>query len=511
MPDSLSIKGFEPRAYQLEAAGSVLQKGNTLVVMPTALGKTYVALLVLAQILNKPGSRALFLAPTKPLASQQFEKIQETLELGEDAVCLLTGEIPPQERVPLLQNTRVICATPQAIENDVLAGRVALREFALIVFDEVHRAVGDYSYSFIAKQATSVSPSPLILGLTASPSSEREKIREICTNIGAKNVFVRSESDADVRRYVQPVRVEWEFVDLPQEIKEMRGDLTDILRDCVKELKQLGFLQSADLNTLNKRDVLALRGAILQNLSKSPSGFRALSVQAKTLSVMHALDVLDSQGLSALKAFLESIYKREKPTRASRELAGDFRLQKTIVKLDNLLAQGVDHPKFSILEAMTQHAVGKGESVIVFAHYRDTVEKIVKLLNEKNVAAAALVGRSLKNGSGMTQKKQLGVIEQFKNREFSVLVCTSVGEEGLDLTSVDLVIFFEAVPSEIRLIQRRGRAGRIKGGKVVVLVAKGTKDEAFHWISRRKEKKMRETLKNLPQLTISDFENETSI
>jgi len=251
-----------------------------------------------------------------------------------------------------------------------------------------------------------------------------------------------------------------------------------------------------------------MRMAIVPQLKSNPGGFRALSLQAKALSVMHALDVLDSQGLSSLHSFLMSILKREKPTKASRELAADFRLQKTIVKTENLIKQGVDHPKFSVLETMVQHAVQSDQSVIIFAHYRDTVEKIVKMLNEKNLTAASLVGRALKNGSGMTQKKQLAVIEKFKDRQFRVLVCTSVGEEGLDLTTVDLVVFFEAVPSEIRLIQRRGRAGRAKGGKVVVLVAKGTKDEAFHWISRRKEKKMHQTLKNLPQLTMGDFEND---
>ncbi len=506
---SFSLKGFEPRQYQLDAAASVIEKGNTLVVMPTALGKTYVALLVLAKKLaDDPKTRALFLAPTKPLASQQFNKIRETLELASGELCLLTGELSPQERIPLLESTRVICATPQAIENDILSSRVNLNVFSLIVFDEVHRAVGDYSYSFIAQQAVKASPSPLLLGLTASPSSEREKIKEICNNIAAKNIFIRSETDADVQKYIQPVRVEWEFIDLPTEIKEMRHDLEDILRETLREIKQLGFLQSADVANVNKRDLLAMRGAIVQNLSKDPSGFRALSLQAKALSVMHALDVLDSQGLSALHSFLMSILNREKPTKASRELAADFRLQKTIVKTENLLKQGVDHPKFSVLEAMTQHAVQNDQSVIIFAHYRDTVEKIVKMLTEKNIAAAALVGRALKNGRGMTQKKQLAVIEKFKEREFKVLVCTSVGEEGLDLTTVDLVVFFEAVPSEIRLIQRRGRAGRTKSGKVVVLVAKGTKDEAFHWISRRKEKKMIHTLKNLPQLTMGDFEKD---
>ncbi len=517
------LKHFEPRQYQLDAARSVLEKGNTLVVMPTALGKTYVAMLVLAEILVRNSkNRALFLAPTKPLADQQFKKIQETLQL-EDNVCLLTGELSPEKRLPLLSSVRVICATPQAIENDVLSSRVDLKDFALIVFDEVHRAVGEYSYSFIAQQAMRVKPSPLLLGLTASPSSEKEKIKEICNNLGVTNLFVRNESDSDVSKYIQPVAVEWEFIPLPQEMKQVRDLLTDVLRDSLQELKQGGFLQSADTNNVNKRDLLMLRTNILRNLSKDSTGYRALTVQAKTLSISHALDVLDSQGVSSLLAFLKSIYARDKPSKASRELTSDFRLQKAIVTAENLIKAGVDHPKFGVLQDMAKYAVDNGQSVIIFAHFRDSVEKIVSLLNEKigngiieketirkGIIAKSLVGRSIKNGLGMTQKKQLAVVEQFKNREFPILVCTSVGEEGLDLTTVDLVIFFEAVPSEIRLIQRRGRAGRTKSGKVVVLVAKGTKDEAFHWISRRKEKKMNEVLKNLPQLTMKDFSDDTS-
>ncbi|MFH0713055.1 MAG: helicase-related protein [Candidatus Micrarchaeota archaeon] len=503
---SLLLKGFEPRQYQLDAAQSVLDKGNTLVVMPTALGKTYVALLVLAKVLkDKPTNRALFLAPTKPLAAQQLKKIQETLDLDEESAALLTGELSPTKREPLLKSLRVICATPQAIENDVLAGKIHLKDFVLIVFDEVHRAVGDYSYSFIAQTAARCVPSPILLGLTASPSSERAKIKEICNNLLCRNIFVRSDRDEEVQKYTQPVKVEWEFITLPSEMKEIRDTLTDMLRDILRELKQGNFIESADVNQINKKDLLVLRSKIVKDLQKNPIGYRALSLQAKALSITHALDLLDAQGLSSLLAFLQSISKRTKPSKASRELAADFRLQKAIVITEKLLKSGIDHPKFSVLQSIVEAANKQDQSVIVFAHFRDSVEKIVKMFSDNKIAVAALVGRAMKNGSGMTQKKQLSVIEKFKNREFKVLVCTSVGEEGLDLTTVDLVVFFEAVPSEIRLIQRRGRAGRTKSGKVIVLVAKGTKDEAFHWISRRKEKKMGEVLKNLPQLQLGDF------
>ncbi|MEI7961847.1 MAG: ERCC4 domain-containing protein, partial [archaeon] len=73
----------------------------------------------------------------------------------------------------------------------------------------------------------------------------------------------------------------------------------------------------------------------------------------------------------------------------------------------------------------------------------------------------------------------------------------SVAEEGLDIPSVDLVVFFEPVPSEIRTIQRRGRTGRFGKGKAIILMAKNTRDEAFYWSSRAKERKMKETLRTM--------------
>ena len=53
---------------------------------------------------------------------------------------------------------------------------------------------------------------------------------------------------------------------------------------------------------------------------------------------------------------------------------------------------------------------------------------------------------------------------EFRKGEFNVLVSSSIGEEGLHVPDVDLVVFYEAVPSEIRYIQRRGRTGRTTPG-----------------------------------------------
>jgi Fanconi anemia group M protein len=89
------------------------------------------------------------------------------------------------------------------------------------------------------------------------------------------------------------------------------------------------------------------------------------------------------------------------------------------------------------------------------------------------------------------------IIEKFSKGEFNVLVATSVAEEGLDIPSTDLVVFYEPVPSEIRTIQRRGRTGRRRPGRVVVLVTKDTRDEIYYYSARRKEKRMHQELERL--------------
>jgi len=89
------------------------------------------------------------------------------------------------------------------------------------------------------------------------------------------------------------------------------------------------------------------------------------------------------------------------------------------------------------------------------------------------------------------------MIQEFKDNKFNVMIMSSVGEEGLDIPAVDTVIFYEPVPSAIRTIQRRGRTGRQSEGKVIVLVAKNTRDEGYRWSSFHKEKRMNSILLGL--------------
>ena len=135
--------------------------------------------------------------------------------------------------------------------------------------------------------------------------------------------------------------------------------------------------------------------------------------------------------------------------------------------------------------------------VMVFAQYRETCEMLVsKISAVEGARVALLVGQS--NG-GLKQKEQVALLDGFRGGEYNVIVSTSVGEEGLDVSSTNAVIFYEPVSSEIRTIQRRGRTGRKNDGEVYVLVAKGTLDEVLERSSAEKEAAMRARLEKLSQ------------
>ena len=134
---------------------------------------------------------------------------------------------------------------------------------------------------------------------------------------------------------------------------------------------------------------------------------------------------------------------------------------------------------------------------------RKIISRLLEVL--KNVCSPiSLIGQS--GEKGLSQKEQIDAVKDFEAGVYNCLITSSIGEEGLHISSADIAIFYEPVASEIRTIQRRGRVGRTKLGKIIFLITKDTRDEANFYSAGRKEKKMKEILKGMQaQKTIGNF------
>ena len=511
-------KAIERRAYQVSIAATALMK-NTLVVLPTGLGKTVIALYVIASRLLNFDGKALFLAPTKPLVEQHASFLRKNLRLDPEEIVSLSGEIAPEKREELYEKAKIIVSTPQVIENDIVSGKFFLKNVVHVTFDEAHRAVGNYSYVFIAKRYLKEAENPLILGITASPGSDVERITEVVENLGIEEIEIRTEHDIDVRPYIHEKKIEWIKVDMPEELKEVREKFERAIRLRFKRLESLGFNASPDLS---KRELLALQEAMHAEAmeSKAPAIFEAISIMAEILKISHGIELIETQGIEAVKNYLRRLIKEGKArggSRAAKNLLSDTVFREAMLKALNCR---VDHPKLERLKEIIKDEIADETRIIVFCSYRDTAETLVNEINRiEGVRASKFIGQSNRvDDRGMKQREQVEVLSKFREGEFNVLVATSIGEEGLDIPSTDLVIFYEAVPSEIRTIQRKGRTGRARKGKIVVLITKGTRDEVYYWSSLRKERMMydqiyriKESMKRKGQSTLFHFETSNEL
>ncbi|WP_258083978.1 DEAD/DEAH box helicase [Thermococcus thermotolerans] len=489
---------IEPRVYQ-EVIYARCKETSCLVVLPTGLGKTLIAMLIADYRLSKYGGRVLMLTPTKPLALQHAESFRRLFDLSPEKINVLTGELSPKQRAELWERSVIVTATPQTVENDILTGKISLEDVVLLVFDETHRAVGNYSYVFIAGEYLKTAKHPLVLGLTASPGSDEERIREIVKNLGIERIEIRTESSPDVKPYVQRMSFEWVKVELPGIYKEVRKLLREMLKESLKPLAQFRLVSTYSPD-ISKREVLQAGSKINQEVARGNYELGRLRMyQAKAVKLQHAIELLETQGLTALRAYLKKL-REDRRTKSSRQLMEDPRMRKVIYLLVQAKELGLDHPKMESMLSLIKEQLKKkpNSKIIVFTNYRDTGRKIVEVLRGEGVTAERFIGQaSRSNDRGMSQREQKEVLDRFSRGEFNVLVATSVGEEGLDVPEVDLVVFYEPVPSAIRSIQRRGRTGRHRPGRVVILMAKGTRDEAYYWSSRRKEKGMFEAIKKI--------------
>jgi len=495
----LLVSSFiERRLYQLQLAGTA-RNGHTLVCLPTGLGKTTVSLLVTAERLSEVGGKSLLLAPTKPLVQQHAEFYREALTVPDEEIVVFTGDVRPDDRAELFETATIIIATPQVIENDLVGNRISLADVTHLTFDECHRGTGDYAYVYIAERYHADANQPLVTAMSASPGGTKEDIQIICENLGCNTVEVMTEEDADVDKFTHDTEVEWKRIDLPQEILDIRDGVNEVIADRLSTLRELGVTRatSPDISQSQLNKISAQLRKLMDN--DQSEGYQGMSVHAEIMKLRRAVTLVETQSVESVRRYFErqkNAARSSGASKASQRLVAEPKVRQAMRAADTYDQL---HPKFSQTRILLAETLGinGGNRVIVFTESRDTAEALTYFLNQ-NFRAQRFVGQGDKEGSdGMTQKEQQETLDRFRNGEFEVLVSTSVAEEGLDVPEVDLVLFYEPVPTAIRSIQRKGRTGRQAAGRVVVLMANDTRDEAYFWISRRKEKQMESELRKL--------------
>jgi len=514
---------IEFRSYQDNISESIRNK-NTLVILPTALGKTVIAILVCAEFLyNYKSKRILVMAPTKPLVAQHMSSFFSVLNVPEDGIAVVTGKNLPSTRMAIWnrKEIRLVFATPEVVKNDLAENRLSLSQFSLLVFDEAHRAVKDYAYTSIARYYVQQSSHPVILAMTASPGSEKTRLEEVCNNLYIEQIEYRNEEDIDVKPYLNPIDVTWKWFTIPPEYKYISSILRVMLEDKLQFLIERGLLRKKHSKWIFKNDLLNLGEEIQYKLELTMEELRgplytALMQQSSALTLMYCAELIESQGSPSLKAFLERI--ENDGGKAHQSLLNDNRIREIQTLLNSLK---IEHPKTRYLvDYLKQHysffqndnqghveqnvafrqssGLIKRPKALVFTHYRDTARNVVEILTENGIKASRFVGQAKRElDIGMSQEEQSAVLESFRNGEFDVLVATSIAEEGLDIPEVDLVVFYEPIPSEIRYIQRRGRTGRKSSGCVIILAAKDTIDERYLYASKRRMEKMKQILSSI--------------
>jgi ERCC4-related helicase len=480
----------EARAYQLEAVDVALSS-STLLVLPTAAGKTAVAWMAMAEMLERKNGWALMIAPTAALVKQHLDDLELVFDKDLTKPISMSGAIPPNKREGMWNRGRLVVSTPQVVRNDVNRGLVDLSDCCLLIIDEAHHSTGERAEAQVADLYLEFANEPLILGMTASPGSNTEKVEEICNRLGVARIHLRTSEDNMLSEHLANLDIEELKVRVPDEIRELAEPLVQWQESIVERERRLGryvmpgaVTHRGLANAMDRANLAVRRG--------QSDAYGSMSRIGLAMSLHHLINHLLCQGLAAAREFLDRKETGEDAGKKNtRNLLRDSRIRSL---RDSLAEMPESHSKVGAVRRLVRERIRRDSEsrIIVFATYRDTVSALeTALLNLKDVRPIQFIGQSKRgSGTGLTQKQQVERIESFRSGEGNVLIATSVGEEGLDIPTADLVIFYEPVASEIRTIQRRGRTGRQRDGDVVVLIAEDTRDEGARAAALRREQNM---------------------
>jgi Fanconi anemia group M protein len=507
---------YPTRDYQFNIVKKCLYR-NTLVSLPTGLGKTFIAAVVMYNFYRwYPTKKIVFMAPTKPLVSQQIEACYNIMGISQGHSAEMTGAMLPKERVTQWQIKRVFYLTPQVFQNDLGRGTCPATDVCCVIFDEAHKALGNHAYCQVIKGLRDSGAIFRVIALSATPGSDLKAVQQVIDNLMIAHVEVRSEESLDVQQFTHQRKVEIIVVDLKGDIMDIVISFKKVLAGVIGRLASEKLIYTTDIDRLSKFQLLQARQKFRDTTAKGVMSSAIEGDFALAISLLHGYELLLQHGMRSFYVFLDqNVNNNERKSRALAELLRNPTFKEIMSTLHDKVIGSKDvaensllqlnssmycpslkqegrffysHPKLNKLEAVVVSFFNSNNAdskVMIFSQYRESVCEIADMLSYHAplVRVMCFIGHSSTTGKaskGQTHKEQIEVVHKFRQGGYNVLVSTCVGEEGLDIGEVDMIVCFDAHKSPVRLVQRMGRTGRKREGKIVVIVSKGKEEQVSH-------------------------------
>ncbi|CAA7264708.1 unnamed protein product [Cyclocybe aegerita] len=512
-PDLLEAKHWiypinhPKRDYQFNIVKNSLFE-NTLVALPTGLGKTFIAGVVMLNYYRWfPEGKVVFVAPTKPLVAQQVTACHETCGIPGRDSAELTGEVPRATRMRYWEEKRVFFMTPQTLYNDLLKETCDIRDIVLLVVDEAHRATGDYSYNLIVRLLMAKNPHFRVLALTATPGNNVDSVQLLIDGLHISRIEIRNEESLDLKPYIHKKVFQPHLIAANENVAKIRTLIANVMTPLMKPMQAVGLLRTNE----SPLSMHPFRPQALSMELRDPSHKRFYGSLSMLSKLARAMLYLLTGSIGSCYTFLYDVSQEpadedDGKKSKGKKLKDDPNFRILMTELESQRARGFDiHPKVEKLKTiLIQHfgsrlaeKDGEGKDnidesrIMVFSSYRAVVDEIVEELDKERplIRATRFIGQGAdKQGKkGLAQKQQLEVIKKFMAGEYNVLVATSIGEEGLDIGEIDVTVCYDADKAPTRMvivminhdghsltiaqIQRFGRTGRKRTGTIHALLA----------------------------------------
>ncbi len=469
----------EKRDYQ-DRLSDICLRQNCLIIAPTGLGKTIIAALFIAKsLIEEQNRRFLLIAPTRVLVGQHTTTLKDVLSLDPETITEITGEDSIEKRIERWKK-KIVVATSEITISDLDKGIFKPEEFYSIIFDEAHHAIGNHPYTLLSSSIHIRKPDIRVIGFTASPPSEKDKQEEVLNKLNIKHVEVITENSPEVKKYFLGSEMEIIKIKPTPALLKIRQDLLTTIQRIRENLDKKGILGNVETSSLKK----------LIEIGKKDLGIEERSQITSLIRLYHCLDIAESHGIEPFIIFCEKIFLKRGKSAAN--LRDDLNFKAAYETAKSMLIVREEHPKVLELKKILKNK-NEGDRVIIFSNYKDTIKMLYEKALLWGLSADYLIGK--RGEFSQSQKKQLETLNKMNKGEKNILFATRVGEEGLDIIECNLVIFYDSISDAVRFIQRKGRTGRKKKGRVLVLVMEGTKEEVLFWIGKKRIEKGMEIIK----------------